>query len=85
VLAHHFLNYLLDRKHSLDNFSWVLYQPPLTGLDPDQLVADGYILDNLRSTLVYEEDFQLGQIPLQLPAEAEAMWLEAWSEIQAGG
>ena len=85
VLAHHFLNYLLDRKHSLDNFSWVLYQPPLKDLDPDQLVADGYILDNLRSTLVYEEDFQLGQIPLQLPAEAEAMWLEAWSEIQAGG
>jgi spermidine/putrescine transport system substrate-binding protein len=85
VLAHHFLNFLMDRKHSLDNFSWVLYQPPLNGLDPDQLVADGYILENLRSTLVFEEDYQLGQIPLQLPPEVDRMWLQSWSEIQAGG
>jgi spermidine/putrescine transport system substrate-binding protein len=85
VLAHHFLNFLLDRKHSLDNFSWVLYQPPLQGLDPAQLVSDGYILENLTSTLVYEEDFSLGQIPLQLPSDAEARWLQAWSEVQAGG
>jgi spermidine/putrescine transport system substrate-binding protein len=85
VLAHLFLNYLLDRKHSLDNFSWVLYQPPLQGLDPEQLVADGYIIDNLRSTLVFEEDYALGQIPLQLPPAVDARWLQAWSEVQAGG
>lgn len=85
VLAHHFLNYMLDRKHSLDNFSWVLYQPPLRDLDPASLVADGFILDNLTSTLVYEEDYLLGQIPLQLPIEADVRWLEAWSQVQAGG
>jgi spermidine/putrescine transport system substrate-binding protein len=85
VLAHMFLNYLMGRKHSLQNFSWLLYQPPLVDLDPDSLVADGYILDNLRSTLVYEEDFSLGQIPLQLPPEVDTRWLAAWSEVQAGG
>ena len=85
VLAHHFVNYLLDRDHSLQNFSWVLYQPPLNDLAPEQLVSDGYIPENLTSTLVYEEDFALGQIPLQLPPEVDARWLEAWSAVQAGG
>lgn len=84
VLAHHFLNFLLDRKHSLENFSWVLYQPPLKDLDPERLVP-GYIPENLTSTLVFEEDYQLGQIPLQLPPDVDRMWLQAWSEIQAGG
>ncbi len=42
VLAHHFLNYLLDNKHGYDNFSnYVGYQPPFTRLDPDRLVKDG--------------------------------------------
>ena len=40
VLAHHFLNYLLDNKHGYDNFSnYVGYQPPFTRLDPDRLIA----------------------------------------------
>ena len=34
VLAHHFLNYLLDEKHGYDNFSnYVGYQPPFTKLE----------------------------------------------------
>jgi spermidine/putrescine transport system substrate-binding protein len=85
VLAHTFINYLLDRENSLRNFSWVLYQPPLNDFDPDRIVSDGYILENLASTVVTEEDFTLGQIPLQLPPEADARWLEAWSAVQAGG
>jgi spermidine/putrescine transport system substrate-binding protein len=85
VLAHHFMNYLMDRDVSMKNFSWLLYQPPLQGLEPDSLVEDGFILENLRSTLVYEEDYALGQIPLQLPIEADIRWLEAWSQVQAGG
>jgi spermidine/putrescine transport system substrate-binding protein len=85
VLAHMFMNYLMDRKHAMTNFSWLLYQPPLIGLDPEQLVADGFIIDNLRSTLVFEEDYSLGQIPLQLPPAVDARWLQAWSEVQAGG
>ena len=48
VLAHHFLNYLLDDKHGYDNFSnYVGYQPPLTKLDPDRLVTDGVVPANL--------------------------------------
>ncbi len=85
VLAHHFLNFMMDRGHALDNFSWLLYQPPLRDLEPDQLVEEGLILENLRSTLVYEEDYLQGQIPVQLPIEADIRWLEAWAEVQSGG
>jgi spermidine/putrescine transport system substrate-binding protein len=85
VLAHMFLNYLLDRKVSLKNFSWVLYQPPLAGLEPESLVSDGYIPEYLSDTIVQEADFEMGQAPIQLTPAAEARWLRAWSEVQAGG
>ena len=85
VLAHMFLNYILDRKVSLKNFSWNLYQPPLTNLEPESLVSDGYILENLSSTVIREEEFQMGQAPIQLTPAAEQTWLRAWSEVQAGG
>jgi spermidine/putrescine transport system substrate-binding protein len=79
-----FLNYLMDREVSLKNFSWVLYQPPLRDLPPESLVTDGYIPDYLASTVVQEEDFGMGQAPIQLTPEAEALWLEAWAEVPVG-
>lgn len=85
VLAHHFLNFMLSEKFALKNFSWVLYQPPQTSIDPDNLVAEGYIPDYLASTVVRPEDWELGQQPLQLPPEGLALWLDAWSQIRAGG
>ena len=42
VLAHHFLNYMLDNDHSMKNFSWVGYQAPLNALDPDDVIANGW-------------------------------------------
>jgi hypothetical protein len=75
---------MLDRDAALKNFSWVLYQPPLVDLDPEQLVADEYIFDYLQSTLVFEEDFQVGQLPLQLPPPVDAQWIRAWAEVQSG-
>ena len=48
VLAHHFLNYVLDEKNGYDNFAnYVGYQPPFTKLDPDRLIADGVVPKNL--------------------------------------
>jgi spermidine/putrescine transport system substrate-binding protein len=85
VLAHMFLNYLLDRKVSLKNFSWVLYQPPIAGLEPESLVSDGYIPDYLSSTIVQEDEFRLGQVPIQLTPQADELWTRAFAEVVAGG
>lgn len=87
VLAHHFLNFMLDEKHALDNFSWVGYQPPQNGVDPDSLVEEGYVKPWLKSAIVQKEDFDaaMGVTPRQLTPEEEAMWLDAWQRVQTGG
>jgi spermidine/putrescine transport system substrate-binding protein len=85
VLAHMFLNYMMSRKVSLKNFSWVLYQPPLVNLSDQDIVSWGGILDDLKPTIVQEEEFQLGQAPIQLTSEADALWASAFQEVKAGG
>ncbi len=86
VLAHLFLNYMLDEGNALKNFGWVGYQPPQNGLDPDSLVAAGLVPEWLSSAIVRPEDFEhpRGVIPRQIRSEQEALWLEAWSKVQAG-
>ena len=60
VLAHHFLNFLLDNKHGVENFSWIGYMPPLKVINPSKVIAQGYIPKNLGSTIVRESDFENG-------------------------
>jgi spermidine/putrescine transport system substrate-binding protein len=85
VLAHMFLNYMLDDKVAVKNFSWNAYQPPINALKPDKLVSDGMIRENLASTVIEQGDFDMGQIPEQLTPEEDKHWLEAWSRVQQGG
>jgi spermidine/putrescine transport system substrate-binding protein len=42
VLAHEFLNYMLDNDHAMKNFSWVGYQAPLKALDAEDLIENGW-------------------------------------------
>ena len=85
VLAHMFLNYMLDDKVSIKNFSWNAYQPPMKSLNPDTLVSDGSIRENLASTVIEQADFEMGQTPQQLTPEQDKRWLAAWSRVQQGG
>jgi spermidine/putrescine transport system substrate-binding protein len=84
VLAHMFLDYILGEEVALKNFGWLGYQPPLNGILPDKLVGDGYVPENLTSAIIAKEDFSIGQIPVQLAPEVEALWLDAWSQVQSG-
>ncbi len=85
VLAHMFLNYMLDDKVAIKNFSWNAYQPPINTLKPDKLVSDGMIRKNLASAVIEQDDFKMGQTPEQLTPEEDRRWLEAWSRVQQGG
>jgi spermidine/putrescine transport system substrate-binding protein len=85
VLAHMFLNFMLDNDNALHNFSWVGYQPPITAINTETLVADEYVPKYLDTAVVREEDFEVGQVPLQLPPEGEQLWKQAWATAQAGG
>ena len=84
VLAHHFLNFMLDNKHAVDNFSWVGYQPPLTSLEPDSLIKDGYVVPNLKTAIVEKENFDTGMIQTTLPPEVDQTWQNAWSDFKSG-
>jgi spermidine/putrescine transport system substrate-binding protein len=84
VLAHTFLNFMLDNKNGVDNFSWNGYIPPLSAIDPDKLVAQGYIPKNLSSTIVRESDFKKGVTIDALTTQGQALWQNAWSTFKAG-
>ncbi len=87
VLAHQFLDFMLNEDNALENFGWNGYQPPQKGLDVNLLVADEWVPEYLASAVVLPEDFDnpRGDVPIQLGAEKEKMWLDAWAKVQAGG
>jgi len=85
VLAHAFLNFLLDTDRALENYGWLGYQPPQLSLQPDQVVADEYVPAHLATAVIRAEDFEAGQQLLQLTLEGERIWDDAWSTFTAGG
>ncbi len=69
VLAHEFLNFMMDNDNAYANFyNFVGYQPPLTSLNPDLLVTDEVVPPHLDTTVVREEDFDTGYTLLELAA-----------------
>ena len=84
VLAHAFLNFMLDPTRAIENYGWLGYQPPQTSLDPNKVVADGYVPAHLESAVVRPEDFEAGQQLLQLTLAGERTWDDAWSKFTAG-
>jgi spermidine/putrescine transport system substrate-binding protein len=84
-LAHEFINFFLDERVSYDNFRyWNGYQPPLTSIDPDKLVADGVVPPNLPMAVVSQDMFREDLTPYELRPEDDQLWQAAWTEIKAG-
>jgi spermidine/putrescine transport system substrate-binding protein len=85
VLAHHFLNFMLDETNAYENFyNFVGYQPPQKNLDPNRLVADEVVPPHLASTVVRPEDFEKGYTLLELAPDVDARWQNIWAEFKAG-
>jgi spermidine/putrescine transport system substrate-binding protein len=85
VLAHHFINFMLDSKNAFDNFyNLTGYQPPMNDIDTHRLVSDGVIPENLASTVVHPEDFDKGYVYLELSPAGDALWHAAYQEFAAG-
>jgi spermidine/putrescine transport system substrate-binding protein len=84
VLAHMFINDLLDNDISLRNFGWNGYQPPLTKLSADFLTKHGYIPQNLTNSVVDQTDFDTGHTFYEVSPETDALWQNDWAEFKAG-
>jgi spermidine/putrescine transport system substrate-binding protein len=78
VLAHKFLNYLLDEPVAVENISWNGYMQPLNAITPELLVKEKILPPSLMSTAVLPSDFRHGVGELQLPVDADALWQQAW-------
>jgi spermidine/putrescine transport system substrate-binding protein len=84
VLAHMFLNYMLDLPNVLENISWNGYMQPLTGVTPQVLVKEQILPPSLMSTAVQPSAFRRGLFELQLPVDADALWQQAWLVVSNG-
>jgi spermidine/putrescine transport system substrate-binding protein len=78
VLAHLFLNYMLDEPVAVENISWNGYMQPLNEITPELLVKEKILPPSLMSTAVLPTDFRKGVGELQLPVDADALWQQAW-------
>jgi spermidine/putrescine transport system substrate-binding protein len=78
VLAHMFVNYLMDEPVAVENISWNGYMQPVTAITPELLVKEQILPPTLMSTAVVPQDFRRGIGELQLPVDADALWQQAW-------
>jgi spermidine/putrescine transport system substrate-binding protein len=84
VLAHLFVNFVLDSTQAMNNFKFTGYQPPQVSITPETLVADGVIPPNLKEAVVLPDYFNAGYRQLELPPETEAKYLAIWQQFKAG-
>ena len=85
VLAHLFLNHMLDPEVAMQNFTAIGYQPPQVSITADSLVAEEFIPENLRSAIVKPEFFDAGYPLLELDPANNDAWHNVWRSFKAGG
>jgi spermidine/putrescine transport system substrate-binding protein len=84
VLSHLFINYLLDTNNAIENYSYVGYMQPLTGVTPQKLIAEQLLPPSLSSTVVLPSYFSRGLEELQLPPSANTVWEDSWNTFSKG-
>ena len=97
VLAHAFLNFMLDETNSADNYSWLGYQPPLNSLDLTTLTTtEGYysakykygvpfVFPWMTDAIVTENDLtKTGRLEMELPPNVDKLYHDAWSRFLSG-
>ena len=82
VLAHLFLDHLLDTETALLNMEFTGYQQPLVEMTPERVVEEELVPENLTSTIVREKQFDSGFLQGPLSAEGMGIWESAWSEVK---
>jgi spermidine/putrescine transport system substrate-binding protein len=84
VLAHLFLNYMMDLPNVLENISFNGYMQPLTAVTPQLLLKEGLLPPTLLSTAVLPSYFDKGLFELELPPAVDAQWQQAYLRASGG-
>jgi spermidine/putrescine transport system substrate-binding protein len=87
VLAHAFVDHLLDFDVAMDNFAWNGYQPPLRGATREAFADPAFrwsriVPDTLLEAIVTPEQFDAGTV-LRLDAGEESRWTQQWNRVRA--
>jgi spermidine/putrescine transport system substrate-binding protein len=85
VIAHRFLNYILDNKVAYENFAgYVGYQPPINAIDAGKLFDQGILPKSLSQAVVTREAFANGNAYLTLSAKGLQLWDHGWASFRNG-
>jgi spermidine/putrescine transport system substrate-binding protein len=87
VLAHAFLDHLLDEEVALENFSWNGYQPPVEAATPGAFAEPRVRLRRLvppsaEGALLAPNDLATGSFLRPLPPAADATWRLEWQRFR---
>ncbi len=83
VLAHLFLNHLLDVDTVFTNFVFNFYQQPINAMTPESLVQKGLVAPNLRTTIIREAQFRNGLVQGPLSQQGEVLWENTWAAVKS--
>jgi spermidine/putrescine transport system substrate-binding protein len=84
VLAHLWINHLLDVANAEENFGWNGYLPPIKGLDADYLIENEWAPENLRDAVLDDTIISKGLRFETLDLETDQLWEQTWSAFTAG-
>jgi spermidine/putrescine transport system substrate-binding protein len=84
VLAHKFIDYMLNVDNALNNYSYVGYMQPLNEVTPSRLISEKLLPRQLTSTVVLPHYFRHGLFQLELPPAANAVWESTWNSFSNG-
>jgi spermidine/putrescine transport system substrate-binding protein len=86
VLAHLWLDYIIDNTVATDNFlNFNGYQPPMVSITPEKLVAEGRIPENLKTAVMGPDDFGPGALQeMTLTPKGQALWQSAYAKFVSG-
>ena len=81
VLAHLFLNFLLNEANAMHNIAATGYVQPLTYVTPKRLVSDGILPASLTSAVVLPTYLDHGYKEVELQPAADQLWRQAWRAV----
>lgn len=87
VLAHRFIDRLLDPDVAAENYAWVGYQQPLTGLTRavGETLFPWLVEPSMSAAFVDEPQLLRGTRQLELSMIADALWQQAWLRFRSHG
>ena len=85
VLAHAFLDFMLDETNAYNNFAdYNGYQPPQNNLDFATLQTKLGLPDSVAPAIMQRDDFKTGLTYQTLTPDGKALWDKAWADFRAG-